>query len=537
MNMTVNSISSPLKSQRLQLPVQIYIAVMLLCAITQIGIGSDVVVDAVLLVVALTPAFLIDRRTIWVSDLMYFSCSMYFGGLTLVFKTLLWQTLQSNLESPEKSAIVLALGYLSVTVFYIITRYLRRETRNPLRHAVVKSFSNTGFLKLFARVAFAIGFVTQALQAIFKPVLVNGVADQGEGFGGFGIFYFLLIFAIAAQLAIVCMPKRSVIDRNLFIIMLLSTIGLSVLLNVKKVIIDSFILFVFAIYAYRIHLKPTVIVLVVVSALFVQGVMAPLIHLVRAEGTSLNPAERIEETFNIMKQHDYNFASIYSDYEEVEKGYSQFRGGQNYYYPSTLDVSRFSLIFPTDEIVRADTSPKVSYADVADLAVTAILPSFVAQHKSYTAADLIAWNYNIDDWGVIGRPVIGPIASCYAMGGIPAVLLLGGLFYCLVMLMGDFVFGVVNNNVPALSFSVLVFSLTEYDIGELPGAVFRDSLFAVIAILGFSFWYLLATQGAGAESVRGRARRMLQRVSRLPSRVGGRPQDIGSRDIGGPTQS
>jgi hypothetical protein len=488
-----------------------YAAMMVILALVQLGLGSDVIVDGVFLAIALTPLLIVDYDNLWASDMMMISISMYMGGLSLLFKTAMLQPLQQNLVDPDWSAAYLLAGFMSIVAGFFVVRWIVRRPY-AFREKFVSPFNGEALLRMTARGSFIVGLVTQVLQAITQPRLTNGVMEATAGFGGFGQFYFMLLLGLSAQVALLTKFRTNVFERYLLLFMTGGIIAISLVLNVKKPIFDMITVFLLSIYAYRITIRPMHVAAIAGTLVFTVGVASPLIHIARYQGAA-SASQRIDTTIRILEQNDYDLGKLNKITSHQFTTYSNYREGESYYYPSTENLDRFSLILPTDQVVRTHSPGRLELLEQLGLAVRWIAPSFVLSHVSYNGADEIAWHYGIRNWGILGRPVIGVVASSYGVGGAWAVALLPALAFGMLFAELDLFFGQLKDNTLAVAAASLVLQFAEKEVDQLLVITWREVLFMGLAIWSLGHLYGVYRHVAerpiarGARGARGARRR------------------------------
>jgi len=498
--------------QRLGVTAAIYASLMIGLFLFQLGLGANISLDVSFLVISLMPIAVIDRNNIWPADILYFSLSAYFGGMSLLFKTALLQPLQQNLFAPDMSALYQIIAFASITLALVLCRLARRYP-SKTRAFVAQTFKKPQFVRWFARIFFGFGFLTQALAAALHPQLQNGVMSQSEGFGGFGSFYFFMVFGLAAQVYVSIRDKNSSLERMILTSMFVGCLIISLISNVKKPLFDAVTVGLLSIYAFKIRIKLSQVAMVIGALVFMEVIVSPLIHIVRYEATAKSPIERINATMEVLREYDYDFGKLGALTDTEAQTMHTYRADQSYYYPSTANIDRFSLILPTDQVVRSGEPGLLSPWDQLLSGVRQTLPSVVATHNSYVGADEVAWAYGIRDWGAIARPVIGITASSYATGGLWAVLTLPGALFGLLFLVIDRFFGRLSMNVLGVGVAAYVAQNAEKEIDAVVGLIMRDTVIMIIVVLAATIVYRLAVQAQQAPSKR------MPRVGRLPTHL------------------
>jgi hypothetical protein len=96
----------------------------------------------------------------------------------------------------------------------------------------------------------------------------------------------------------------------------------------------------------------------------------------------------------------------------------------SYYYPDALNIDRYSLIFPLDQIVRHD--PARISGNFAVNELSELMPAAFVKKTGISFTDQVAWRFGIRKYGSVARPVIGLPAS-FAIGGY------WGVFVCIFL--------------------------------------------------------------------------------------------------------
>jgi hypothetical protein len=477
---------------RLVVSTIVYASLMIGLFLAQLGMGANLSLDISFLIISLTPILVVDRNDIWPADILYFSLAAYFGGMSLIFKTALLQPLQQNLFAPDMAALYQILSFASITVALICIRLVRRYPSRT-QTFIAQTIKRPQFVRWMARIFYAMGFGTQVLAAIFKPQLQNGVMSQSEGFGGFGSFYFMMVFGLAAQMSVALNAKEKSFERLLLATMFVGALFIAMISNVKKPLYDAIILACLSVYAFKIKIKPGQVAMVVAGLVFMQVVVSPLIHIVRYEATAKSPIERITATMDLLREYDYDFGKL-SDVTDVQATTMHtYRADQSYYYPSTANIDRFSLILPTDQVVRSGQPAQLSPWDQLLSGVRQTLPSFVIEHTSYVGADEVAWTYGIRDWGAIARPVIGVTASSYATGGLWAVLTLPGALFGILFWVIDRYFGRLSMNILGVAIAAYIAQYAEKEIDAIVVLTIRDMVITIVTLYIAATLYRLAS--------------------------------------------
>jgi hypothetical protein len=402
----------------------------------------------------------------------------------LLIKTLLAQPVQQNLITPQFSAAILLAGHAAVSTAYGIATAI--PARVKFCSKLKDDFDSAACMRIFAPWGFAFGYTTQLLHVILRPHFINGSNATTSGFGGFGSFYFLINLAFAAQVGLVYAGRwkgESTIRASLMFILIL---GLSLFENVKKDVIDAVLILVVSMIAFRAPPKPTTALLACVFVAFFVFILSPLIHITRANSTIGSLEERIGITQKILVQNDFDISKINALNDTVFRSYTDsYRSSGSYVYPSTLNVDRFSLILPADQVSRRNRPSNVTLLEVGSLIAQQALPSLLIKKSPGVLADWVSWRYGFRPYLTVGRPVVGLAASAYAVGGFFGIFAIGipvmlAFFWATSALAGD-----LTASPWAVGVVVFLSVMAEKEVDAIVVLVVRDMpvLLGTLAIL------------------------------------------------------
>lgn len=450
-------------------------------------IGSSIYLVVVLGVISIMGAAYIKAMPLCFSSYYVYSTSLYLGGGALLTKLVIWQPLQDNLVSPVESANVALLAFVSI----LCAGAVSLRFSDPWRRApfFFSRYTDSDLTRIVAPIT-VIGFIFQLLHIALRPQLDNDNSAQGEGFGGFGALYPVLLLGVCIQVKLLRGPSRADVSR-LYAITAVAVVVLALMGNVKKLIFDF--AFVSALSAYAFGVRPNWVRLMptAVLASVLIAYMSPLIHLTRNDFKDRDLVGRISLTLSVLSDHSYSLSGLKDAESEYMAGFGySYRPYFSFLYPSTMNAERFSLIFPIDQTLRdgGESSSDTSLMHFIGLGLKAAAPSFLASKVAYTGADLIAWTYGFRDAGSIARPVIGFPANAVAVGG-----WLGALWVPLVILLPifglvDAVFGELKNNMACVVVIATLSQCAELVIDVLVNIVVRQLPLIMLLFISIAFF-------------------------------------------------
>jgi hypothetical protein len=459
----------------------IYLAIATICAIVQLVLGANIGLLCALYLISLCGLFPLYGPNMTVSSMIYISICLYGGFFAILIKTLLWQPVQENLFSPDRSALILLLGHIGATCAYFVARKFRVGAGFFDRLKV--DFDRTGQSTPLFPFLFTVGIVFAIAHEIFRPRFVNGSTDALGGFGGFGAFYFLILFGFAGQVALAVSGRARSRDMTVAIVMFVMVLILSVVGNVKKDVIDAALIIALTLAAFKVKVRPTHVLYAVLFLSFTQFIVSPLIHITRAESTSRTMSERIELTGQILKQNNYDFGRINSLNDRVAKGFQNtYRSSGSYVYPSTANIDRFALVLPVDQVARVNDPGRLTPGEVTRLVAQRVLPGGLISKSPGVVADLVAWKYGFRAYLTVGRPVVGLSASSYALGGLGAVLGISFFLLVVVFTLLDMIGGTISRSPWAVGVVMAFSYIAEKEMDALVGTLFRDIPLLVVTL-------------------------------------------------------
>lgn len=454
----------------------LYCWFVLAAAAVQVAAGAHLFILACVTIIALCGVIPMSRARMTAGDALFFAMAIYFGAATLAIKDAVFQPLQMNLIEPETSAAYLLIGFSSITAAYLLASLAR--VRIGYFDAVQQRFRSVDFLARWTRPVFLIGFAFYTAHTLLRANVKDGAFEEG-GFGGFGAFYPLFLLGIAMQVGLCVARPKARTELAWLVVMGVAAFGLSSAGNVKRVVLDYLVVLVISYFAYRIRLRGRTLAAGGVLALAVVFYFQPAIQIVRGGGAT-SVAERIPRMWEVIADSGFDPIKLSDEADVISTGYKASYG-QSYIYPVPWNTERYTMILPVDEVTRtfAKAGPLGLDAALHDLARD-VLPSFLIDKVQYALGDEIAWRFGFRDSGIIGRPVVGLVASSLGVLGPLGIVFLPGLMAALAFVTLD----AVGGRIAASPFGVFVAAsnliLAERDI-TLISYFLRDFLI----LLGF----------------------------------------------------
>ncbi|MFD1912802.1 hypothetical protein [Halodurantibacterium flavum] len=464
-------------------------------ALWHLGLGSDAYMLVLFLAIAGLGVRAIARPQIWFGDLFVAASALYASGFALILKPLLGQPLQANLHHPQAAATALFAGVAMLALVSDLARRLARGRRAPL----AAPLADPAVQGRLAVPVMAAGFAVLALHVALRPRMVDGMVEQGAGFGGLGSLVFLLPLGLALALA------RASADRRAALAVALGGAGL-VLMALTSNTRREFAEFLLMLCALPLILPGrdgrgavwTALALLMAAGMVLYA--APLIHLMRGSFLTLGWAGRLDLALDLLSQHGFNPARLREAEGAFLRGFTHaWSENGSYVWPSTLPVDRFMLVLPVDQVLRAGTGltgPGPFLREVAE----GVLPSALIAKTAATGADLVAWDHGIRQYGNAARPVIGLAASALAAAGWAGLAVVPLLVAGPVMLAGNLILGPLRGHPLGLFAVALVWVLPEMTLDAL--AVFGLRILPLVAFtllllgLGLRLRPRLAPSGA-----------------------------------------
>ena len=466
---------------------RVYLVVVAITFLAQLALGASPFPLITLVAVSLCGLIPMAREEFSVADLLYLEFCLYFGTLTLVIKSVIGQSVDTNLYTPDASAGILLACFGSITTGYLIARRLPLKAHTP--QSLSSRFNDVRFLTLFTRVGYISGIALLLLHNALGGRLIAGSVETTQGINIFGQFDFLIDFALAGQLALCRYGKNPKQERRIAVAMLAGVVFFAIAMNIKKPMYDAATLLVLTTYVFRFRIRLWHVATAVPAFLALILVVTPLIHIIRGQGNQASFTERLALTWDILEKADFNLPYINRLYDREWRNQVNFRPDGAYLYPSTIGLERLMIIAPTDQVVRSQEPGRVPLGDLTGYVTKNFVPSFI-QHKSADVlADAVSWYYGFRTHHVISRPVVGFPASAYAVGGIVAVLIIPGLVMGLFFYFVDMVSGRLRDSPWALGILFAMIPIAEKEIDEAVGLLTRDLVLITIFFIVTTWFY------------------------------------------------
>lgn len=445
-----------------------------LVAAWHLGVGSNPYMVVMFTMISIIGIQHIFRERIWPSDFFIFGLSIYSGGAALLAKALLGQPLQSNLMHPVFSTSVLTLSFFAALAGATLARAIQRYEGGVFWGRLGMDRPSQYLPMLILGAAFFL------LHVMLRPRFENGVQTSG-GFGGFGSFYFIFVFGVAAA-AFAYGKSR---DRKARLVLILSfamMMVMSIVANTKKELADFVLVIILMAIAFRIRMRPVPLLLGILLFYGLVAFVVPLIQLMRSDFTTLGMGERLGHAWTLLADANFNPAVLAEAQSRILRGFSfSFREYGSYIFPSAINLDRFFLILPVDQVARGVLEGKqMGVADFILRPLVQAMPSFLVSKDGIAGSDLVGWEYGIRSVNSIARPVIGLAASLLAAGGVIAVVIGSFVIVALVFSVYNFTFGHLRRSTFGLFFLVISSSQFEAALDAMIIFFLRTYLFIAI---------------------------------------------------------
>jgi hypothetical protein len=264
----------------------------------------------------------------------------------------------------------------------------------------------------------------------------------------------------------------------LFVIIILSVAG-----NAKRSAIDAMLVVALSIYAYRFKVGFKQVIFGVSAVSLVVFVLSPLIHITRSAGANFTISERFEYTYGVIYRSNYDIGVINSINDRVAQGYqSSYRAFSSYVYPSTVNVDRFALILPMDQVLRVGGEPRVDAKELVSEIGQIVLPGALIEKTPGALSDVIGWNYSFRMPGVVSRPVVGLPASSVATGGFFGAIFTPMCLLFPLFIVLDKIGGGLRNSPWSVAICVSVALIPERTIEAIIGTMLREVPFILLVM-------------------------------------------------------
>ena len=409
----------------------IYVMLVGLLSVIQLILGADLVVLAAIDTACLFALYPLSKRLFGPNDLLFLSFCFYYGFFSLTLKTLVLQSVQTNLKNQYVTSAYLVAGMVIIfSVYFIAERFFNKFYPNSsIRQWTVfeKNIADEGFLKKFT-LPFSIA--TLAL-LVFVAIFSNGALEifqqkqEASSVNTLSSLIPLVQLSLAMQLALITQYKDKP-TRTLALISLTVAVFASVITNHKVFMFLLAVTLFIHIIAFRIRLRPRVIAGFAISVILLFFYLTPLIHIERS--LQIEKSAIFDEAISILVETDFNPIEL-----QVLEQRLLSTGSENdltaqidYLAPYNLTTDRFTLLMPIDQIDRHDDREPLGTGELVHNVIKEVLPkAIVGQHELQNTADEIAWRFSIREQGQIARPALGLLGSGLGIEGSLGLLLYG----------------------------------------------------------------------------------------------------------------
>ncbi|NRP13439.1 MULTISPECIES: hypothetical protein [unclassified Aliiroseovarius] len=277
-------------------------------------------------------------------------------------------------------------------------------------------------------------------------MIVKG-QENGSPFGAY-INLLHPIFMFAIFMAIIHAANGSRLAKLCLIACTVASFSLAIIGNVKVEVINIFMAIFFGVMFLNLQIRIRYFLVGTVVCFVSVALIVPAIQLMRSSLSDIPVSQRLAAAWDIIEEADFDPATLarlqaahFSAYQYV------YAPNSSYVYPSTANIDRFMMIFPTDQVVRSlDKLSQVTWGDAIEETAELILPSFIISKDPEALVDLIAWDRGIRSEGSIGRPVLGLMAVSVALQGVVSVAIIPFLAVFPFLLIANYFFGSAINS-------------------------------------------------------------------------------------------
>ncbi|MEQ3625737.1 MAG: hypothetical protein ABNH26_03500 [Celeribacter sp.] len=448
-------------------------------AAVHLGLGSALWPLIALTVISLNGCAALLRDRIWPGDAVLFYAGLYGGTLALIIKAGLGQSLQSNLGHADAAATLLLMGHLGLWAAVRIAGFLAARMPAP---PMTLRLSDPILLRRAFLPLLALGIGFSLAHVLLRPRLINGVVDQGSGFGGFGTFSVLLVMALAA--GVLLAAGHRVPRARLWLLAALALmLGMTLIANTKKELGEALIVLAMGAVALRLRPSPARMLGVLTVGAVLLLYVGPVVHIMRADFLDLGLGGRIAAAWTILTEAGFDPRMLRAEDARIAASFSYaYREGGSYIYPVSANLDRFALILPMDQVLRGVAqSHVIGPAPFLREVAEGVLPSMLIAKSAATGADLIAWDYGIRIHGNAARPVLGLAASALAIGGPWAVLPLVFVVMLPIALLLDVGFGDLRRGLAGYTACCITWILAETTLDAAVVFALRHAVLAWLA--------------------------------------------------------
>ncbi|NIY80925.1 hypothetical protein HCZ23_15790 [Celeribacter sp. HF31] len=416
---------------------RVQIVAMSVLAVFQLAIGSSILLTVVLWGIACVSALFLMQRSIRPSDVFVYLLGLYCGTFTLILKSMLGQKLQTNLVEPTASSAVMMIGFSSVMLAAILAKMLGGRYSSQISKRM-NDLAENGVT--FLPIILAFGLLSR-----FAFVLLVKASESGSSLGAYlNLFQPILMFGMF--MALFHAARGSQLAKWGVISCLVSGVILTMLGNVKVETINMFMALFFGVLFLNLKIKFRHLFAISLVAYLAVSILAPAVQLARKDLAGVYAWQRIAATWDVIVDSGFSPATLARLQDQHFESFAYSYGPYNsYVYPSSANVDRFMMIFPTDQVMRSSQGAGgVSIADAVEEMGELILPSFLISKDPEALSDIVAWEAKIRSEGSIARPVIGLVASTVSISGSLNIVIIPFITILPTFLIMNYFFGNVN---------------------------------------------------------------------------------------------
>jgi hypothetical protein len=396
--------------------------------------------------------------------------------VALYAKTLVGQPIDSNLDAPFESFLVLDVGCLALVFSFLVARRLN------VGAPILRATENPGTLLTLSWGSFAMGSVFWLLNRLAQD------PEQGSGFGGWALFVNLFLMAIIARTAYrrIAKPDGRKLDAVL-IVMIVVGIVTGVLDNAKTASALPPLSFFATLLFFEGSLEKRWLAATAIGGLLFATVLAPVTHIYRSlDIQDLSLRDRIDlvetESARMLK------GSTFAEYGQLAS--EAFEGGYYDYFghgQGQMLVGRYASIQQVDPVIDAIDESGPLGGDILWPAIGRSLPKVLNPNKP---EDMEAFTI-LFRLGLIGKgagkyPTVPLIAQSYAAYGMVGVLLIPLGTFLVFMLSLKKVSWDLRRNVFSIFFfcQFCIVYVNQGDFSQYTGMVLRGfPVFVVVFVM------------------------------------------------------
>jgi len=239
--------------------------------------------------------------------------------------------------------------------------------------------------------------------------------------------------------------------------------------------------------AYKIRLRPRVIILVLCGGALLFFYIVPLVQITRA--INLKKSEIFGETFRILSEAHFNPAELQDLQAKLTStGTIGLAEEFDYLAPDNLGTDRFTLLMPIDLIARNDSREPVGTAVYLRGAVKEVLPkAVVGPHDLQNISDEVAWRYSIREIIYIAKPALGLLGAGLGIAG-PIGLLLYAPLAAFALFAMNKIF--CNGSIWQNPWAIFIASLTFFD-GETDFSIFTGIIHTFLPMFFVTYMLII----------------------------------------------